>query len=535
MTDYTKLLSDSENWLINRILEYAIKFEFTKYTSTLREAWLFSIRGLTDSLIAAAEHYGNNIPEFHPDDKYNSDPITEFGIIEAKKHRQRGTTLGMFLGLMKYYKDCYNELIELSVSDQVKKQFYLRFTNRCFERIEIAYCIGWSGHNRDNYISELQDNNRNMTNEKNKFLTIFESLHVPVILLDDSLRITNLNQAAAELFIDINATGPIYSNDLSNLSVRGLNKQIMNLFKDYPVDSALETHLTTTRGKLLFQVRSKKMQDVSKKFSGTVIMFDDISVRKQNELTILNQNQELIKMNADKDIFLSILSHDLKSPFNSLIGYSEILAEKSRHFSVDKIEDFAKNINISAQNAYNLLEDILMWVGTQRGNIPYKPQNLGFEEICRDTVRILYPNAKAKNIAINFPSASHLNIYADGNMIKTVLRNLISNAIKFTNRDGVIKISAEEDSENVLITVSDDGIGIASVNLKKLFDLTKIRTTRGTGKETGTGMGLMICKEFVEIHGGKIWAESESGKGSAFKFTLPVSCESGTFPTISKN
>ena len=163
-----------------------------------------------------------------------------------------------------------------------------------------------------------------------------------------------------------------------------------------------------------------------------------------------------------------------------------------------------------------------MWARTQQGKIPYKPQILSFRDICINIFEILSPNANAKNITINYSAPDEINIFADIDMLKTVLRNLVSNAIKFTNNGGVININAVENSGNVTISVSDNGIGINPDNLAKLFDITEVITTKGTAKETGTGLGLLICKEFVEKHGGEIWVESEVGKGSDFKFTLPI-------------
>ena len=228
--------------------------------------------------------------------------------------------------------------------------------------------------------------------------------------------------------------------------------------------------------------------------------------------------KQLLQLNADKDRFISILAHDLRSPFNALLGLSEVLTEDIRKLDIDEIEDIANNINKSAQNTFNLLEDILMWARTQSGKIPFKPQKLSFTDICKDILEILNPNANAKNITINYFTADHINVFADIDMLKTVLRNLVSNAIKFTNNGGAININAEENSGNVTISVSDNGIGIKPDNLTKLFDISQVLTTKGTAKETGTGLGLLLCKEFVEKHGGKIWVESEVGKGSDFKF-----------------
>jgi signal transduction histidine kinase len=166
-----------------------------------------------------------------------------------------------------------------------------------------------------------------------------------------------------------------------------------------------------------------------------------------------------------------------------------------------------------------------MWVRTQTGKISFEPQKLNFADICKDILEILKPSANSKNITINYYAPDEINVFADKDMLKTIFRNLISNAIKFTNKNGTININSEENSGNVTISVSDNGIGISQDNLAKLFDISKVLTTKGTAEETGTGLGLLLCKEFIEKHGGKIWVESEVGKGSDFKFTLPISAE----------
>ena len=252
----------------------------------------------------------------------------------------------------------------------------------------------------------------------------------------------------------------------------------------------------------------------------------DITIKKNAEIQIKELNRKLIELNADKDRFISILGHDLKNPFNNILGFSEILTDEIDSFNKYEITEIAKNINKSAQITNKLLEDILMWARTQQGKIPYKPQILYFRDIYMNTFEILSPIANAKNITINYSETDHLIVFADADMLKTVMRNLVSNAIKFTNNSGSIKIKAKENSGNVTIAVSDNGIGIEPDELKKLFNISEILTTKGTAGETGTGLGLLLCKEFVEKHGGIIWVESEVSKGSDFKFTLPIFTES---------
>ena len=248
----------------------------------------------------------------------------------------------------------------------------------------------------------------------------------------------------------------------------------------------------------------------------------DITVRKQIDLALKEDEKQLLKLNADKDRFFSILGHDLKNPFNNILGLSEVLIEEIRTLNTAEIEVIAKNINKSARNTNKLLEDILMWARTQQGGIPYQPKILRLSMTCRNILEILNPSASVKNITIHDSSVDNIDVYADIDMLKTILLNLLSNAIKFTNSGGKIYINAEQNSENVTISVSDNGVGIPSDNLSKLFDISEVLSTKGTDGESGTGLGLLLCKEFVEKHNGKIWVESESGKGSVFKFTLPL-------------
>ncbi len=242
----------------------------------------------------------------------------------------------------------------------------------------------------------------------------------------------------------------------------------------------------------------------------------------QNE-KIKSKNAELKKFNADKDRFMSILAHDLRSPFNSILGFIELLSENIREYDIDEIEKQISIINTSSRSAFLLLEDLLIWTRAQSGKIPYEPQKMNLSDICLDIIASLKPNAYVKKITIKNFVTKETTVFADVNMLKTVLRNLTSNALKFTNPGGMVDIYAKKTQSKITISVSDNGIGIAPEILNKLFDISKTHTTKGTANEKGTGLGLLLCKEFVVKHGGNIWAESELGKGSVFKFMLPLS------------
>jgi len=248
----------------------------------------------------------------------------------------------------------------------------------------------------------------------------------------------------------------------------------------------------------------------------------DITERKQAEEQLKTNEAKLKELNTDKDRFISILAHDLKSPFNSILGFLRLLLKNIRKYDLDKIEQQIGFINSSTQSVYNLLEDLLMWARSQSGKLPFEPQILSFENTCRAIIENMRVIAHSKEISINYFVVDKINLYADKNMLHTILNNLITNAIKFTNQGGMINIFAEESETQVTITISDNGIGMQPEIIPTLFDITKMHTTVGTADEKGTGLGLLLCKEFVEKHGGRIWAESDLGYGSDFKFTVPV-------------
>ena len=249
---------------------------------------------------------------------------------------------------------------------------------------------------------------------------------------------------------------------------------------------------------------------------------NDITQRKQIEEDIKHKNAELQRLSEDKDILMSILAHDLITPFNSMLGFLDLLSENFREYDVDTLENYISIVNNSAKGAFNLLNDILLWTRSQSGAIPFEPKIFNLKSSIEDVKDFLKPNANSKNITINIDESDKTVVFADVDMLNTILRNLISNAIKFTDLGGIVNISSERTESDILVTISDNGIGIAPNILPRLFDTTKLYSNRGTANEKGTGFGLMLCKKFVEEHGGEIWAESELGKGSKFMFTLPL-------------
>jgi len=272
--------------------------------------------------------------------------------------------------------------------------------------------------------------------------------------------------------------------------------------------------LDRPNGKLYYDWRLFPELNSNNEVGSVLGVSRDITDLKRSEI-------ELTQLNTDKDRFISILGHDLKSPLQTLLGLSELLEQNIGEYDKSEIAAMMKEINKSTRITYNLLEDILNWTKAQSGKIPYKPRKLLFADIFEELLEILGPNARAKNIEILLQADKQQTIMADGDMLLTIMRNLLSNAIKFTDTGGEILVKAEEVANGVSISVSDNGTGIAPEDLGKLFNLSEVFTTRGTADEKGTGLGLLLCREFVEKHGGTIGVESEKGKGSTFAFTLP--------------
>lgn len=263
--------------------------------------------------------------------------------------------------------------------------------------------------------------------------------------------------------------------------------------------------------------------------SGEIIslthIMKDISKQKNDEQQINQQYQELQRLNATKDKFFSIIAHDLRSPLLTISGLTELLIDKKTDLNnFEKLNKYIEYIHDSANNALNLADNLLNWAMMQKGKMEVFPERIDLTDLINEKIEKYKPNAIKKKITIDQSIHSHYFVYADSNMLKTVLRNLLSNAIKFTNENGAIQINLAKHENLVEISVADNGIGISEENMSKLFCIDESLKTRGTADESGTGLGLIITKEFVVNNGGKIWVESKLGNGCAFKFTLPL-CE----------
>ncbi len=257
-------------------------------------------------------------------------------------------------------------------------------------------------------------------------------------------------------------------------------------------------------------------------YEGTI---EDITERILAEQKLKELAEELKNINASKDKFFSIIAHDLKSPFTAILGYSEILMNEAEELERIELKEFTTNLNNVAKSTFSLLSNLLEWSRLQTQRIVFSPEYFLVSELVYSIMDLFSQNASSKNIELNINLDKELKVFADRNMVSTIIRNLVSNAIKFTSAHGQIRVSGEQTNGSVIISVKDSGIGISDEDLKKLFKIDSQFTTTGTNQEIGTGLGLLLCKELVEKQRGTIWVESEIGKGSSFFFTLPQPSE----------
>ncbi len=234
-------------------------------------------------------------------------------------------------------------------------------------------------------------------------------------------------------------------------------------------------------------------------------------------------NDELEIANASKDKFFSIISHDLLSPFNTILGFSQLLIDNIKNNKLDNMGKFAGHIYESADHTIKLLRNLIDWSQTQRGKMTFNPEPIYFEEFVSEFFPLLDNIAKHKSIVLSTDIKFYHSLIADKAMLETIVRNLVSNAIKFTPEGGNILVSAILKDDMVRISVEDNGVGIPKSSIDKIFSIDNNYSTNGTNKEKGTGLGLILCYEFIEAHKGRIWVESEVGLGTKFIFELPLS------------
>ena len=372
-------------------------------------------------------------------------------------------------------------------------------------------------------LSKEAQESKEKTEEKYRIL-VENSLQAMVIIQKDGLNFANSRMEELTQYS---------FNELVNKSTDWINKlihpeeyeRVTRILKD-----SFENHKTPERNEIRIIRKDGKIRWVETlgtlvKIQGEdaiLIVAMDITEKKEAQSVLVESEKTLRNVNAMKDKFFSIIAHDLKNPFNAIIGFSNLLYEAYDNFDEKQRKSFIKNICDASENTFKLLQNLLEWSRTQTGTFEYVPEIIDLSIIANENISVLNSNAGSKSIELESTIPYNTIAFADENMTKTIIRNLISNAIKFTNTNGKVTIAAILKDNEVQVSVTDNGIGISKENIFRLFRIDDPFKVAGTANEQGTGLGLILCKEFVEKNGGKIWVESVIGAGSSFIFTLPL-------------
>ena len=373
------------------------------------------------------------------------------------------------------------------------------------------------------FIDKMQ--NTNIYNDAELFKLGFENANIGMCLVDLKGNLFKVNSQMSEIF-------GFSSDELEQMNVNDIAHPDFNIVSPEFIENAtkgttsqieFEKNYFHKNGSIVnCLVRSSLVKDENNNDLFFISHIQDITNKKKAEQILLEQKEELQKLNYEKDLFFSVVAHDLMNPFNSIINFSNLIEEHIRNKEYDEIEEISKILYRSSVRTKNLLINLMDWSQSKIGRMEFNPVHFDLKELINEVVSLFIETANQKKILIHKSISLHKSIYADRNMISTIMRNLISNAIKFTSIGGEINITIVENNGILDVSVIDNGVGIEKERIEKLFLLNENQTTIGTAREKGTGLGLILCKEFIEKHSGKIWIDSTIEKGCIINFSIPI-------------
>ncbi|MFA5327548.1 MAG: PAS domain S-box protein [Prolixibacteraceae bacterium] len=375
-------------------------------------------------------------------------------------------------------------------------------------------------------ITEQKHNEEAIRIAKESYFDIFNSVSDAIYIMDETGTFLDVNKGAETMYCQ--ERQELIGKSITSVAVSERNNideinQSLRKVKETGSPEYFDLWAERRTGEIF-----PKEVIVSKgKYFGKDVLIAtarDVTDKKQAEEKLKLKNEELINTNAEKDKFFSIMAHDLRSPLVSFLGITQILADDLPNLSMNDIQDLASGMKKSAGNLYGLLENLLEWSRLQRGITSFIPKTIRLKSKVNESLQGAMEASKTKGIEMDIQIPEDIEVYADENMLASTLRNLSSNAVKFSSKGGTINVEAKSvDNNFVVISVKDTGIGMSKEMMEKLFSLGEHKTNRsGTDGEPSSGLGLLLCKDFVEKNGGKLWMESEEGKGSTFYFSVPA-------------
>ncbi|ODM42769.1 two-component system sensor histidine kinase DorS [Cereibacter johrii] len=509
LADY---LQSRETLLTERVVAYASTRSYSHLVSTLPEAWRSSVQGLTDSVILMLDHQQ---PEaaIDYDAGIGTDPSTAYGIEAGLRHRLRGISLETFIGAFKGYREVYLNVAAEARVPAAMREGWLRLLRGFFDRAEVGICAHWSGELAHLDHDQLLSANRALVNEKNKYLTIFESMNNPVLLVDDGGRIENMNFAAARLFLQDALPGSVYYGPEANLSfadVAGFDLETLKLRGE-------AGDVLTSIGERWFSITAQEMLDVSRKFAGIVVTFHDVTeARRARE-----QAEALARAKTD---FLATMSHEIRTPIHSIGGVTELLKQAEL---APRDRGYVDAIERSTEVLASIVSDVLDYARIESGLVELEQVDFSIDQILDDVARMMQPLVRRKpQLRFVIERTDLPPVVGDAGKLRQILINLTSNAVKFT-AEGTVVVGAERLAcgHRFRFTVSDTGPGIAAEKLEEIFKPYIQSDSSISRRHGGTGLGLAICRRLAGHLGGRLDVRSTPGFGS--RFTLEVALAPG--------
>lgn len=436
--------------------------------------------------------------------------------------------------LQPIWKPRYDRVLrndQFKVEDAIESEFGVIYVQVSFNPIvkdgEVVggSCIGNNITHQKLVEIELQRAKEKAEESETKFKGIIQQINDGIIVFDEQKKIVVWNKGAESIF-------GIKADYALNNSIVDFRHQFASPPEKNKesIESEISNLVTLSTPEVFYTITENEVAITSEQFvnlqsSVFPIKFDNYYLFCyvfRDTTKLKGFEKQLVQLNSNKDQFISILAHDLRSPFNGMLGILDLLHENIREYDLDIIESRVAIVQKIAQQTFNLLEDLLLWSHAQSGSLSLELEEVDLLSICEEVKGSLANLAEEKNIKVIITDLANTMFKVDVNTFKTILRNLISNAIKFSQKNGQIKISSYKQNSSIVFSVSDQGVGIAPDRIVNLFDITQKNTTEGTSGEQGTGLGLHLCKELVGKHKGEIWVESEVGKGSDFRFSIPL-------------